>query len=209
MGGATLQLYYSYKPLIHDVDISKNEKQTAFPIKTFHDRIELRPKTTNNKRMQTVLKEVVKVGINYRVAPRSTQPFILPRLINWVPGTPGNWMVKSKLSPRSGSVALSLRQLNPIHKRDHKAFFIYIYRHLVSCFCLVFVCSEYCLMQDLFLPKTSFFKSQSVYLASYLLYCISQNIENSEWFFLLPFALELWKGGRVAKIFTPIATSSI
>ena len=58
-----LQLYYSYKPLIYDVDISTNEKQTAFPIKTFHDRIELRPKTTNNKRMQTVLKEVVEVGI--------------------------------------------------------------------------------------------------------------------------------------------------
>ena len=63
MGGATLQLYYLYKPLIHDVDVSKNEKQTAFPIKTFYDRIELRPKTTNNKRMQTVLKEVVEVSI--------------------------------------------------------------------------------------------------------------------------------------------------
>ena len=33
-------------------------------------------------------------------------------------GTPGNWMLKSKLSPRGGSVAL--RQLNPIHKRSHK-----------------------------------------------------------------------------------------
>ena len=32
-----LQLYYYYKPLIHDVvDISKNEKQIAFPIKTFY-----------------------------------------------------------------------------------------------------------------------------------------------------------------------------
>ena len=91
----------------------------------------------------------------------------------------------------------------------HKGFFLYIYRHLVYCFCLVFVCSEYCLMPDFFLPKTSFFKSQFVYLASYLLYCISQNIGNSECFFLLSFALELWKGGRVAKIFTPIATSSI
>ena len=82
-----LQLYYSYKPLIHDVDISQNQKQAAFPIKTFYDRIELRPKTTNNKRMQT-------------------QPFTLPRSINWVPGTTGIWMVKSKLSPRSGSVVL-------------------------------------------------------------------------------------------------------
>ena len=36
-------------------------------------------------------------------------------------GTPGNWMLKSKLSPRGGSVAL--RQLNPIHKRSHKVCF--------------------------------------------------------------------------------------
>ena len=35
MGGG-LQLYY-YKPLIYDVDISKNEKPAAFPIKTFYD----------------------------------------------------------------------------------------------------------------------------------------------------------------------------
>ena len=35
-GGGGLQLYY-YKPLIYDVDISKNEKPAAFPIKTFYD----------------------------------------------------------------------------------------------------------------------------------------------------------------------------
>ena len=40
------------------------------------------------------------------VALRITQPFILPRSIKWVPETPGDWMAKSKLSPRSGSVAL-------------------------------------------------------------------------------------------------------
>ena len=56
-------MYYSYKPWLHDADISKNEKQRAFPIKIFYDRTELRPKTTNNKRMQTVLREVVDVGI--------------------------------------------------------------------------------------------------------------------------------------------------
>ena len=28
---------YDYKPLIYDVDISKNEKPAAFPIKTFYD----------------------------------------------------------------------------------------------------------------------------------------------------------------------------
>ena len=40
------------------------------------------------------------------MAARSTQRFILPRLISWVSGTPGNWMVKSNLSPCSGYVAL-------------------------------------------------------------------------------------------------------
>ena len=48
-------------------------------------------------------------------------PFIIPRSIKWVPGTPGDLVVKSKLSPHSGSVAL--RQLNTIHKKGPKAFF--------------------------------------------------------------------------------------
>ena len=48
---------------------------------------------------------------NHWVAPRSTQPFILPNSIKWAPGICGNWMVKSKLSPRSGI------------KRGHKVFF--------------------------------------------------------------------------------------
>ena len=39
---------------------------------------------------------------NHWVAPRSTQPFILPRSIKWVSVISGNWMVKSKLPPRSG-----------------------------------------------------------------------------------------------------------
>ena len=34
---------------------------------------------------------------NHCVAPKSTQPFILPRSIKWVPGTPEDWVVKSKL----------------------------------------------------------------------------------------------------------------
>ena len=42
--------------------------------------------------------------------------FILPRSIKWVPGTPGDWVVKSKRSPLRGSVAL--RQLNPIRKKE-------------------------------------------------------------------------------------------
>ena len=37
------------------------------------------------------------------VAPRSTQPFILLRLVKWVPEISGNLVVKSKLPPRSGS----------------------------------------------------------------------------------------------------------
>ena len=52
---------------------------------------------------------------NHMVAPRLTQPFILLRSINWVPGISRNLVVKSKMSPRSGSVAL--RQLNPIQKK--------------------------------------------------------------------------------------------
>ena len=40
---------------------------------------------------------------NHWVAPRSNQPFILPRSIKWIPGISGNLVVKSKLPPRSGS----------------------------------------------------------------------------------------------------------
>ena len=58
---------------------------------------------------------------NHWLTPRSTQPFILPRSIKWVQGTSGNLVIKSKLPPRSGCVAL--RQLNPIQKRGHKASF--------------------------------------------------------------------------------------
>ena len=52
---------------------------------------------------------------NYLVAARSTQPCILPRWMKWVPGTPCNLVVKSKLSDGSGSVVL--KQLYSIHKR--------------------------------------------------------------------------------------------
>ena len=64
------------------------------------------------------------LGSSHWVAPRSTsQPFIFPRSIKGVVGTPRNRVVKSKLSPRSGSVAL--RQLNLIHKRGHKVVFFF------------------------------------------------------------------------------------
>ena len=47
---------------------------------------------------------------NHWVAPRSTQPFILPRSIKWVPGISRNLVVKSKLPHRSGS---SLEAVEP------------------------------------------------------------------------------------------------
>ena len=40
---------------------------------------------------------------NHWAAPRSTQPSTLPRSIKRVPGISGNLVIKSKLSPRSGS----------------------------------------------------------------------------------------------------------
>ena len=49
-----------------------------------------------------------------------TQPFILPRLIKWVPEISGNLVVNSNCLLE---VALALRQLNPIHKKGHKVFF--------------------------------------------------------------------------------------
>ena len=47
---------------------------------------------------------------NQWVAPRLTQPFILPRSIKWVPGISGNLVVKRKLPPWSGS---SLEAVEP------------------------------------------------------------------------------------------------
>ena len=44
------------------------------------------------------------------VAPRSTQLFILPRLIKWVPRISGNLVVKNKLPPWSGT---SLEAVEP------------------------------------------------------------------------------------------------
>ena len=45
------------------------------------------------------------------VTPSSTQPFILPRSIKWVPEISGNLVVKSKLPPQSGS---SLEAFEPL-----------------------------------------------------------------------------------------------
>ena len=48
---------------------------------------------------------------NHWLAPGSTQPFILPRLVKWVSGFSGNSVLKSKQPPPSGFV--TLRQLTP------------------------------------------------------------------------------------------------
>ena len=55
------------------------------------------------------------------VAPSSTQPFILQRLIKWVPGISENLVIKGKLPPQSGSSLEAV--VNPIIKRGHKAVF--------------------------------------------------------------------------------------
>ena len=52
----------------------------------------------------------------------STQPLILAKLIKWVPGTPWDLVIKSKLSPSSGPAAF--RQLKPNHKKTGLKFFI-------------------------------------------------------------------------------------
>ena len=53
--------------------------------------------------------------------PKSTQSFIIPRSIKWIPRNSGDLVIKSKLFPHSGSVPL--RQLSPSIKRGHKVFF--------------------------------------------------------------------------------------
>ena len=50
------------------------------------------------------------------------QPFILPRSIKWVPEISGNLVIKSKLSPRSGS---SLEAVEPHpYKKGPSSFFL-------------------------------------------------------------------------------------
>ena len=49
-------------------------------------------------------------AVCFNLFPRSTQPFILSRLIKLLPGTSGNLLVKSKLPPCSGS---SLEAVEP------------------------------------------------------------------------------------------------
>ena len=60
----------------------------------------------SEKLVEPVIKQNVEAfpsNVTYWAAPRSTQPFILPRSTKWVPGISGNLVVKSKLPPRIGS----------------------------------------------------------------------------------------------------------
>ena len=62
--------------------------------------------------------------------PRLMQPFILPRLIKWVPGISGNLVVKSKLPPHSSSVVL--KQLNPMHFKGQWSLKFNFYSRIVN-----------------------------------------------------------------------------
>ena len=66
---------------------------------------------------------------NHWVAPRSTQPFILPRSIKWVPGISGNLVVKSKLPPQSGTSpeAVEPHPWKGAMKRGHKVCLFFFY----------------------------------------------------------------------------------
>ena len=58
----------------------------------------------------------ISVNTMKMVVPRSTQHFIFLSLVRLEPGTPGDLMFKSKLSPRSGFAVLKC--LNPLHKSE-------------------------------------------------------------------------------------------
>ena len=58
------------------------------------------------------------------VAPGSTQLINLPKSIKWVSGITGALVVKTKLYPRGGFVAL--RQLKPVHKKWGIKFFLMV-----------------------------------------------------------------------------------
>ena len=61
---------------------------------------------------------------NHWVAPSSTQPFILPRSIKWVPGISGNLVVKSKLPPRGGT---SLEPVEPHSQKGTIKIYFFIF----------------------------------------------------------------------------------
>ena len=75
---------------------------------------------------------------NHWLAVMLTQTFIFPKSIKWVPGTSGDVVVKSKLSPRSGSVAL--KQLHPIHKKGMLASIPLMSKNLLKRFKTFFLC---------------------------------------------------------------------
>ena len=62
-------------------------------------------------------------------------------------------MVKSKLSPHSGCVAL--RQLNPIHEKGP---YIYIYKYIIYIYIYIYIYIHIYHSSDLPSPLTLFFK---------------------------------------------------
>ena len=66
---------------------------------------------------------------NHWIAPRLTQPFILPGSIKWVPGIFGNLVVKSKLPPWSGS---SLEAVEPHPGKGVITFFVFFQYNTIT-----------------------------------------------------------------------------
>ena len=73
----------------------------------------------------------------HQVAPRLTQPFILPRSIKRVPGISGDLVEKSKLPPRSGA-GLEAVEPHP-YNRAVKFFFNNVLCLLTTFKCLQFI----------------------------------------------------------------------
>ena len=88
----------------------------------------------------------------------SLQPFILPRLIKWVPGIPVDLAVESKLYLSSGSVGL--RQLNPFHKKGSYFFILSLFLyHIIVIFIIpCFSGHELLFTKSTDLAKFNFFR---------------------------------------------------
>ena len=83
---------------------------------------------------------------NHWVTSRSTQSFILLRLIKWVPGTSGNLVVQSKLPPWSGS---SLEPVEPHpQKATIKAFLFFLFKNAKN-ICRIFFWRFWAAIMDL------------------------------------------------------------
>ena len=66
---------------------------------------------------------------------RSTQSFILPRVIKWVPGMSGNLVVRTKLPPWSGS---SLETVEPYPQKGTIKFVVFYFYFFIIFFFFFF-----------------------------------------------------------------------